>query len=211
MEPNDAAENLQVIRTLMERSAVYRRALAPVMLAVGIIGSVAAPIGVQMGDKSLAQFVYFWSAVCALAVTTALIVVRRQAIRSNEPFWSAPTRRIATAMFPPLFAGAALLFAIIATAPNSRAAQCESLLLVPLWLFFYGCAVHSAGLFISAGMRRLGWAFIFAGLLVFTLSMPDPSDRKLPSANIIMGATFGGLHLLAAAYLFLTERRAKKP
>ena len=65
MEPNDAAENLQVIRTLMERSAVYRRALAPVMLAVGLIGSVAAPIGVQMGDKSLAQFVYFWSAVCA--------------------------------------------------------------------------------------------------------------------------------------------------
>ena len=31
MEPNWAAEHLQVIRTLMERSALYRRALAPIM------------------------------------------------------------------------------------------------------------------------------------------------------------------------------------
>ena len=30
MEPNWAGEHLQVIRTLMERSALYRRALAPV-------------------------------------------------------------------------------------------------------------------------------------------------------------------------------------
>ena len=35
METNWAAEQLQTIRTLMERSAVYRRALAPIMLFAG--------------------------------------------------------------------------------------------------------------------------------------------------------------------------------
>src|ERR1700690_4243469 len=35
METNWAAEQLQTIRTLMERSAVYRRALGPVMLFAG--------------------------------------------------------------------------------------------------------------------------------------------------------------------------------
>ena len=34
MESNWAAEHLQVIRTLMERSAVYRRALAPIMMTM---------------------------------------------------------------------------------------------------------------------------------------------------------------------------------
>ena len=38
METNWAAEHLQVIRTLMERSAVYRRALAPIMTFNGAIG-----------------------------------------------------------------------------------------------------------------------------------------------------------------------------
>ena len=42
MESNWAAEHLQVIRTLMERSAVYRRALAPVMIFNGCLGCIAA-------------------------------------------------------------------------------------------------------------------------------------------------------------------------
>ena len=37
MESNWAAEHLQVIRTLMERSAIYRRALAPIMLGTGVL------------------------------------------------------------------------------------------------------------------------------------------------------------------------------
>src|SRR6267154_136506 len=37
MESNWAAEHLQVIRTLMERSAVYRRALAPIMIYNGVV------------------------------------------------------------------------------------------------------------------------------------------------------------------------------
>lgn len=42
MNPNWAEENLQTIRTLMERSALYRRALAPIMLGTGLLGVTAA-------------------------------------------------------------------------------------------------------------------------------------------------------------------------
>ena len=45
MESNWATEHLQAIRTLMERAAVYRRALAPVMLLTGVVGLVAAVAG----------------------------------------------------------------------------------------------------------------------------------------------------------------------
>ena len=40
--PIGPSENLKVIRTLMERGAVYRRALAPLMGAVGLTGLAAA-------------------------------------------------------------------------------------------------------------------------------------------------------------------------
>ena len=45
MDSNWASEQLQTIRTLMERSAIYRRALAPIMLVAGAAGVVAAGIG----------------------------------------------------------------------------------------------------------------------------------------------------------------------
>ena len=37
-----AEENLNTIRTLMERASVYRRALAPVAITVGVLGIAAA-------------------------------------------------------------------------------------------------------------------------------------------------------------------------
>ena len=51
MESNWAEENLQTIRTLMERSAVYRRALAPIMLFAGALGA---------GGGSRRTFVSVW-------------------------------------------------------------------------------------------------------------------------------------------------------
>ncbi len=48
MDNNWAAQHLQTIRTLMERSALYRRALAPIFTFVGAIGILAAVGGSAM-------------------------------------------------------------------------------------------------------------------------------------------------------------------
>src|SRR5205823_4732455 len=105
METNWAAEHLQVIRTLMERSAVYRRALAPIMALTGALG-IAAALGGWLGKiDSPKSFAIYWLLVSLAAVVGALLLVRREALNEAEPFWSPPTRRVTQALLPALTAG----------------------------------------------------------------------------------------------------------
>ncbi len=60
MQSEQATEHLQVIRTLMERSAMYRRALAPIMLYVGVVGLVAAFAGWKLEIRQPQWFIGFW-------------------------------------------------------------------------------------------------------------------------------------------------------
>src|SRR2546428_12411498 len=105
MESNWAADNLRVIRTLMERSAIYRRALAPLMLLAGSLGSLAAAIGWFARIESPRAFVGFWLAVAVLTIAGCFLLLRRQALRDAEPLWSPPTRRVLQALLPALAAG----------------------------------------------------------------------------------------------------------
>src|SRR5580765_941997 len=98
MDSNWASEHLQTIRTLMERSAIYRRALAPVMLSAGIIGIAAATVPCFTPIRSNRAFALFWMCIAVAGVVVALLLVRRQALREQEPFWSPPTRRVTEAL-----------------------------------------------------------------------------------------------------------------
>ena len=105
MESNWAAEHLQVIRTLMERSALYRRALAPIMIFNGVIGLAAAVVGWALHIGTPHAFILYWAGVAVVAMTGSFLLVRRQALKESEPFWSPPTRRVTQALLPPLAAG----------------------------------------------------------------------------------------------------------
>src|ERR1700759_363224 len=94
METNWAEEHLHTIRTLMERSAVYRRALAPIMLFAGVLGTAGAAIGICFHFDSVRQFATMWLVTALLTVGGSFLIARRQAFRESEPFWSPPTRRI---------------------------------------------------------------------------------------------------------------------
>ena len=108
METNWAEENLKTIRTLMERSAIYRRALAPIMLFVGALGVASASIGILCRLDSLRAFGALWLGTAVVALAGALLIARRQALKDKEAFWSPPTRRVAQALIPPLLAGMCL-------------------------------------------------------------------------------------------------------
>ena len=84
MESNWAAEHLQVIRTLMERSAVYRRALAPIMTYIGVIGTIAAIVGWSCKIDSVRGFIVFWACVAGVALVGSFLLVRRQALKAGE-------------------------------------------------------------------------------------------------------------------------------
>ncbi len=202
METNQAAENLQVIRTLMERSALYRRTLAPIMFCVGTLGVVAALGGIVLKVETLRLFCAWWLVTALVAVAGAFLIARRQALKDREPFWSPPTRRVTQALVPPLAAG--LLFSLVLMVFNPG--QLRWLFIFPNAMF-YGCAVHAAGFFMPRGIKLFGWAIIMlAGLAWPGIAMfeCDPNPRL---DHALMGFFFGGLHLAYGIYLYFTEQR----
>ncbi len=211
MESNWAAEHLQVIRTLMERSALYRRALAPIMIFNGGGGLAAAALGWTLKVSSVHAFILYWAAVCVVAMTGSFVLVRRQAIKDSEPLWSPPTRRVAQAFLPPLAAG--LMLGMVAWVKADSATENVSglagvvLVWLPvLWVVLYGCAFHAAGFFMPRGMKIFGWAFVIGGCGLFAAGLPDWA-RPIEYAHGVMGLFFGGLHLAYGVYLYFTERR----
>src|SRR5207249_3239824 len=171
MESNWAAEHLQVIRTLMERSALYRRALAPIMIYNGALGTAGAIIGWARHVDSPRGVILYWGCVAAMALAGSLLLVRRQALKESEPFWSPPTRRITQAMLPALVAGtivSAVAYVSLGSLPQDpqgeKLGNVLGMLWLPLgWVILYGCAFHAAGFFMPRGMKIFGWAFILGG------------------------------------------------
>jgi uncharacterized membrane protein AbrB (regulator of aidB expression) len=208
MQSDWASENLQTIRTLMERSAVYRRALAPVMGALGLTGIVAAVVGCYLRFQTPGVFVVYWMATSVVCLVEAFLLVRRQALKEAETFWSPPTRRVARALSPSFFGGfaAGLPYIIL---DGGRLPQ--PWLLVPLWMILYGCALHAAGFFMPRGFRWFGWAFVLSGCSLGFWGLVDAPQPSLAEANAAMGALFGGSHWAYGVYLYFTERRRDAP
>jgi hypothetical protein len=203
METNQVTEHLQVIRTLMERSALYRRALAPIMIYCGALGIVAGVTGWLLQIHSARGFVFFWDAVAAMALIGSFLLVRRQALKDSEPFWSPPTRRVAQAMLPPLSIGF-VIGTVIAVCLQEEDSSHETVLILG-WVWLYGCAIHSAGFFMPRGIKLFGWLFILAGCVLLGCLVKLVEWEKFPP-HFLMGSIFGGLHLAYGAYLYLTEK-----
>ncbi|MEI6567040.1 MAG: hypothetical protein WCR20_10200 [Verrucomicrobiota bacterium] len=203
MDPNVASEQIQIIRTLMERAALYRRAMAPLMAAAGITGLLGGGIGYAAALGPDWRFVTMWSGVAFVALIISLLLVRRQALKDSEPFWSPPTRRVAQAMLPGLAAGS--LVGPLSLIFNPGLIPSE--ILPSLWMVLYGCSLCSAGFFISRGVRILGWLFLLCGCAVLCV---HGTFRISGLPDIEMAASFGGLHLASGIYLFFTEKNQAK-
>jgi hypothetical protein len=201
METNWAAEHLQTIRTLMERSAVYRRALAPIMVFNGTLGTAAAVAGWAMRIESPRAFICFWGIVAFTALAGSFLLARRQALKDAEPFWSPPTRRVAQAFLPPLAAGM-----VISVVVALHFEAIIALLWLPLgWVVLYGCALHAAGFFMPRGMKWLGWAFVLSGSALFAAGIPG-AVSPVTYAHGLMGFFFGVAQLAYGTYLHFTEK-----
>ena len=207
MNPNWAEENLKTIRTLMERSAIYRRALAPIMLYAGFVGVLATVAGILFHLDSATAFGYLWLDTALFAFVGALLIARRQAIKDKEPFWSPPARRVVQAMLPSWLVGliGESVFQVIAVSDPQLIWW-----LPPIWMVLYGFALYGAGFFMPRGIRLFGWIFILSGLATLVMLTMNSTVSVLPPiiyAHYLMGFFFGVLHLAYGAYLYLTEKR----
>ena len=204
METNVASEHLQTIRTLMERSALYRRALAPVMMVSGSIGLVAAIVSRFVPVETNRAFSLFWLGVSLVAIVAAFFLVRRQAIKDAEPFWSLPTKRVTQALLPAFFVGfAAGVFHAF------RESLAGAWLLTLGWIIVYGCALHAAGSFMQNRMKLFGWIFVLGGCGLLFASTEWPVLKTTAAAHQLMGLFFGMLHLACGIYLYFTEKPRK--
>ncbi len=207
MDSSWASEHLQTIRTLMERAALYRRALAPIMLLVGVIGSVAAALPIATGKFNTNQsFAILWLATAAVSVVATYLLVRRQSLKDQEPFWSPPTKRVSQALVPGFLAGG-MAGALLAIAGDQLPRV--SWLLAIGWVITYGCALHAAGFFMERGIKLFGITFVSAASVLLVLAVFIPAFQTTKAAHVIMGVCFGATHLFYGAYLHFTERRSR--
>jgi hypothetical protein len=204
METNQATENLQTIRTLMERSALYRRALTPIMIFCGSVGIAGSVAGWLLKMNSAREFVLFWYAMALLALIGSFLLVRRQALKDSEPFWSPPTRRVGQALLPPLLVGACLGIAPLITSADGGEMMSG---LIIAWMLLYGCALLAASFFMPRGVKVFGWLYIFCACGLFYTFASGLVDVMFFDIHWIMGFFFGGLHLACGIYLYFTEKR----
>ena len=207
MESNWAAEHLQVIRTLMERSAIYRRALAPVMILNGVLGVAGGDAGCLLKVDSPRVFVGYWAGVGVTALSASFLLVRRQALKESEPFWSPPTRRIAQALLPALFVGS---IAGLLSLTCSHWDFLQPWALPAFWIVLYGCALSAAGFFMHRGIKLLGWIFIVIGCVLMASRYQGAQGPSTANGHTVMGAVFGGMHLAYGIYLYFTEQRGNE-
>ncbi|MDB6108706.1 MAG: hypothetical protein JWR69_456 [Pedosphaera sp.] len=203
MNSNWAADNLQAIRTLMERSAIYRRALAPVMTFTGLVGILAALIGAWLNIVKVPAFTKYWMGVSLLAIAGDYVLVRRQALKESEPFWSPPTRRVTQALLPALFVGMIVGVVFIRWVDNPEG----TVLLPTIWMLLYGCALHAAGFFMPRGIRLFAWLFLVVGAGIFLGLQVTHYAPRMNFGHVLMGFFFGGVQLAYGIYLYFTEQR----
>lgn len=202
MNPPGATEHLQIIRTLMERAVLYRRALSPVMLAAGLMGSVAAAASLLLPVQTPRAFVLYWVLVAALTASMNLLQVRQQALKNAEPFWSSPTRRVAEAVQPGFIIGA---FAALWFWWYGKA---EQLWILPgIWTLAYGCLLHASGFIMLRSIRRFGMVSLAFGALQILIGTGTSALQTLGAAHLFMGLQFGALQLLFGVYLHFTESK----
>ena len=203
MNANWAEENLNTIRTLMERTSLYRRALAPISVVAGSLGIIAAGLAQVVGWTGKDYFAGYWMSVAAITGGVILLLMYRQAIKAGEKFWSPPTRRVAQAMLPLLVAGLILGILELGDLPGANP---DSIRLAALWMILYGGALHSAGFFMRRGLKLLGWVYLILGsLCLFFQESGQIQWINESRAHLVMGYAFGVNNLAYGLYLRLTS------
>ena len=205
MNANWAEENLKTIRNLMEHAGLYRRALAPVAIIVGVLGLLAAAFAQAIGWTEPNRFAAYWMGVGVVSILSALLLVRRQALKGGEEFWSPPMRRVAQAMAPMLTVGLGLGLLELLHSQMDRHGNGACIRLAAIWMILYGGALHSAGFFMQRGPRLLGWIFVIIGIICLFISEFGETSWLVDSqAHWVMGWAFGVNNLAYGVYLKLT-------
>ena len=191
MDANRAADELKVIRSLMERPIKYstQSGLAGVVAGCAALAGVVLDSKVSQWASASALWVNMgvWAGVFVVAFAGAVILTRLRERRQGMPAWSLIKRRILLTILPPFVAGVGLTLAIFFRHVEHMGPN-EWGLIPAIWMLFYGVACWQLGEFSVAEVRVLGAAFILAGLVAAAFFQTSPYGT--------LGVTFGGFHMV---------------
>ncbi|HUS48215.1 MAG TPA: hypothetical protein VNA25_07710 [Phycisphaerae bacterium] len=201
MNPQKAAENLEVIRKLMERPIRF----STMSGLSAILAGAAALAGVLLDAHFWRRYdartaicvnVAVWAGVLAAALAGVLVLTRLRERRQGMPPWSALKMRILLTMLGPFVAGAGLTIVIVGRwyLTGATDAWDQGLLIPAIWMLFYGVCLWQLGAFSPPEVRGLGAAFVLAGLAAAVFCPYWP--------HVSLGVTFGGFHILYGVIVY---------
>ncbi len=204
----EAADHLKTIRALMERATVYRAISAPTALVGGVV-TLGVALALWQGDSGVRPspegFVGIWIAALLAVSGFNFWLLFRSAQKRGDAFASAGMRMALRSVAPPLAAG----FFLSTLAAVTRSSSYPDI--AAYWILFYGLALLGMGSFAPRSLLVLGAAFMGLGLLAFLPEVRVLGTRPFQTALIYMALSFGGLHLLYAAYVFASQKNRTAP
>jgi hypothetical protein len=151
-------------------------------IAIGLIGVASALLAA--GPWHL-HWLLIWIAAAPLACLIGATIMARQQRIQGRTLFGPSGRRFVLCLAPALLAGAVL------TAVDF---QDSNLRVVPgTWLLLYGSAMMAASATTIPLVAWLGGLFVLFGIAALL--------APVSTHNLILGVSFGGLHLLFGAYL----------
>lgn len=210
-----AEEDLRVIRTLMERANVYRAISAPTALVGGCLAiALTTTIWIRehrwaerapevMRHISTRGFASLWLGALAIVIVVNTLFVWREAHRDGRPLISPAMKLALRAILPCLLLPAATTIWFFYDGYEFD----NELLLVRVWIGFYGLALIATQHFAPRSLVLLGWAFLVtaAAMMVGSRQLEDYATPLVP--NLAMGFTFGLYHLIYAACVWSSPTR----
>jgi len=173
-----AIDNLQYIRSAMERAGAFTAVPGVGGIALGCTALVVAGLARRMwnGDSWLAA----WLGEAVVACVIGVVAAARKSHKAGMPLLSGPGRKFLLGFAPPLLAGA-LLTVVLFRAGFAAA-------LPGIWLLLYGTGVLCGGAASVKVVPMMGICFMAIGAVALFA----------PAAwgNALLAAGFGGLHIL---------------
>ena len=182
-----AEATLRYIRSSMDAaSGIVTPGSAGII--VGFVGVIAAVLAAWPWR---AQWLIVWVVAAPIACVVGGAVMARQQLLHGRTLFGPSGRRFMRCLAPALVVGAIL------TAAEFRNGDLR--IVAGTWLLLYGAAVLAAS---ATTIQLVAWlGVLFCILGIAALLMP------MDTHNVLLGAGFGGLHLLFGAYLvFWTSR-----
>jgi hypothetical protein len=181
-----AIDNLRYIRETMERAGSFTAVPGWGGVAMGVTALAAAAFASHQTTPEM--WLAIWLCEGALAIGLGVVAMWRKSLAAGMPFWSPAARKFLFSFLPPLIAGAILTMALwragaVAAIPGT-------------WLMLYGAGVITGGTFSVPAIPVMGACFLVEGAAA---SLLLPGVGSLLWGDVLLGAGFGGLHILFGA------------